>query len=78
MADYDPDPNNGFVDTRKNSRTQSGSNLGTSSNYDSVGALKTRLAAINGAYWTTARLNLYTKNDLQYALRQVDDAAGYR
>lgn len=76
MADYDPDPNNGFTDKRKNSRTQSNSNLSASANYDSVGALRTRLAAINGSYWTAARLNLYTKSDLQYALRLADDSAG--
>jgi hypothetical protein len=76
MADYDVDPNHGILDKRKNSRTQSSSNLGTPSNYGSIGALKTRLTAINGAYWTTARLNLYTKADLQYALRLADDSAG--
>lgn len=76
MADYENDPNLGIADKRKNSRTASTSNLGTPANYSSIGAMRTRLAAINGAYWTAARLNLYTKNDLVYALRLADDSAG--
>lgn len=76
MADYDNDPNLGINDKRRNARTQAATNLGTPANYVSVTALKTRLTAINAGYWTTARLNLYTKNDLQYALRLADDSAG--
>jgi hypothetical protein len=76
MADFDNDSNLGIVDKRRNSRTQTAANLGTPANYVSVSALKTRLTAINAGYWTTARLNLYTKNDLLYALRLADDSAG--
>jgi hypothetical protein len=75
MADYDPDASFGIPDKRKNSRTSSTSTLGTPANYSSIGALKARLTAINAGYWTAARLNLYTENDLIYALRLADDAA---
>lgn len=66
----------GFTDKRKNSRTASTSNLATPANYSSIGAKRTRLAAINGAYWTAARLNQASENDMDYALRLADDAAG--
>lgn len=44
--------------------------------YTSTSAMRTRLAAFNGSYYTTTQLNLMTKNDLEYALRLADDAGG--
>ena len=80
MAQYDVDPNEGIVDKRKVGRTTNvagnTANLGTPGNYGSVVALRTRLAAINGAYFTAARLNQMSKNDMVYALRESDDTAG--
>lgn len=48
--------------------------VATPANYASVSAMKTRLAAINGTSYTTARMNTMTVNDLAYALRLNDDA----
>ena len=33
--------------------------------------MRTRLAALNGAYYTAARLNNMTRNDMVYALRDT-------
>jgi len=50
--------------------------VGSPANYASVAAMKARLQAINSSYFTTARLNAMNENDLTYALRLADDAAG--
>ena len=69
--------NVGIVDKR--SVSKGGSNaisLATPANYADVNAMKTRLAAINGAYYTTTRLNQMSTNDMIFAIRSADDAAG--
>ena len=48
--------------------------LGAPLNYTSHDALKARLAAISGTYYTTTRLDALSTNDLVYALRMCDDA----
>lgn len=50
--------------------------IATPANYASISALRTRLAAINGAYYTAAVLDVLTVNDMQYAIRLNDDVAG--
>lgn len=50
--------------------------IGTEANYVDVAALRARLTAINSGYYTTARLDNMTKNDMVYAVRLNDDAAG--
>lgn len=57
--------------------------VATPANYASVNAMRTRLNAISSGYYSTASLNngatnldRMTKNDMQYALRLNDDAAG--
>jgi len=40
-------------------------------NMTSVNTMRTRLAALNGAYYTAARLNNMTRNDMVYALRDT-------
>lgn len=50
--------------------------IGTPANYGSISALRTRLAAINGSYYTAAVLDAMTVNDMQYAVKLNDDAAG--
>lgn len=77
MANVENENVLGFTDRR---RTQNQENLpvATPANYATVGALRTRLAAVNPGYWTAARLNAATKNDLVYALRLADDAGGVR
>lgn len=41
-------------------------------NLDSISAMRARLAAINGTYYTAAVLNMMTLNDMQYAIRVSD------
>jgi len=75
MADVERGNLLGFIDKR---RTQISTTavVGTPANYTSVGALRTRLAAIDGTYFSAARLNSMTFNDMIYALRLADDLAG--
>lgn len=40
--------------------------------YASINALRTRLAAIDAGYYTAARLNTMTYNDMVYAVRVAD------
>lgn len=77
MVDSDLGELAGFVDKRR-AKGQLGTSLATAANYDSVAAMRTRLAAFNGAYYTAARLNSMTENDLVYAVRLADDAAGIK
>lgn len=51
-----------------------GAEVATPANYASVSAMRTRLAAINGTYYTSARLDQMTVNDMVYAIRVNDDA----
>ena len=78
MAEYDNEPNQGFADKRKVGRVTSvnASNLATPANYTSISAKRTRLGVINAGYYTTARLNQMTENDMDFAIRLADDAAG--
>jgi len=64
----------GFVDKRAG-RGTSASVVATPANYASVGALETRLLALGVAQ---ARINQMTENDMVYAVRLADDAAGVR
>lgn len=68
----------GFTDKRRTQGHSTAEAVGTAANYASVTAMRTRLAAINGTYFTTARLNAMTENDMTYAIRQNDDAAGIK
>jgi hypothetical protein len=45
-------------------------------NYASVAAMRARLTAINPTSYTTKRIDDMTKNDMEYAIRLADDAAG--
>ncbi len=40
--------------------------------YISISALRTRLAAIDGTFYTAARMNTMTYNDMVYAVRVND------
>jgi hypothetical protein len=48
------------------------SDIATPSNYASISALRTRLAAAN-AYYTSSVLDVMSVNDMIYALRTIDD-----
>lgn len=49
------------------------SGLAAPANYVSNGSLRSRLAALNGAYYTAAKLDQMTTNDMVFALRSIDD-----
>lgn len=74
MANVDVVPAQ-FVDKRRVAGTTTAL-VGTPANYSSVGAKRARLAAANPTYYTSARLDDMTDNDMTYALRTIDDAAG--
>lgn len=77
MADTDTENVFGVTDKRRNAKGQNTAQLLTTpANYADVGALRTRLTAINATYYTAARLNSLTKNDMVSAVRLADDAAG--
>lgn len=40
--------------------------------YASIASMRARLTTLNGAYFTAARLNTMTYNDLIYAIRLAD------
>lgn len=50
-----------------------GSFLGTPANYMSIAALRSRLGTVNAGYYTTAKLDQMTVNDMVFALRSIDD-----
>ncbi len=86
MADVELENPLGFVDKRREPKGVDAGNApglhvaaaGTAdaSNFSSVAGLRARLTAINATYYTAARLNLMTKNDMVYAVRLTDAAAG--
>lgn len=77
MADLDINNPYGMVDKRVGRGNSTTSNvLTTVANLDSVADMKARLTAINGTSYTAARLATMTKNDMLYAIRLNDDAAG--
>ena len=64
------------VTDKRSTQGNTTSPLGTEANYADVAALRTRLAAAAGATYTAAVLEQMTVNDMVYALRVLDDAAG--
>lgn len=79
MADTEQEFIHGVVDKRRNPKGQQTGNVNTmqsTANYDSVPNLRARLAAVNPGYYTAARLNAFTKNDMVYALQEADDLPG--
>lgn len=77
MADTERELEFGFVDKRNvQGAVASAGTTDSSANYNNVENLRARLTTINGSYFTAARLNNMTKNDMVYALRLADDAAG--
>lgn len=67
----------GFVDKRESvaSALNNAAQVSNEQNYGDIASLDARLTALNGAYYTQARLDQMTFNDKVYALRTLDDAA---
>ncbi len=79
MADFDNDIIYGFVDKRLGRGIPVGGAavLAESNNYDNLNDMRTRLTALDAGYFTAARLNQMTENDIVYALRlRSTDSAG--
>ena len=80
MANYDVEANPNFADKRHVAKITAATNASAEAelaNYGTVSTLRTRLAAIDGTYYTTARLNQMSKNDMVFALRnKTGDSAG--
>lgn len=75
MAQHDLDASFGTVDKRRAVRAgNSANNYTTDANFADINAMRTRLAAAAPASYTTARLEQMTKNDMLFALRQLDEA----
>jgi len=69
--------NTSFVDKRRTLTTPStGLQLSSAASLVNVSVMRTSLAAANGTYYTTAVLNQMTRNDMIYALRTINEAAG--
>lgn len=73
MANAQVDSPHQFVDKRRGRIFTAGDPNAETVNMGSISAMRTRLIAINATYYTTARLDAMTENDMIYALR---DAAG--
>lgn len=77
MANTEMENPLGVTDRRRTqNQTDMPGTLDTDARYFSVSSLRTTLAARN-AYYTPKRLEEMTKNDMVYALRTIDDAAGF-
>ena len=50
-----------------------GANLTAPTDFNSLNSMRTALAAVNGTYYTPARLDSMTSNDMVYALRVHKD-----
>ncbi len=87
MADTEVGNPVGYIDVRRNSKGQDAGTVSpgtqnaaaaTATDDATVGALRANLAAANAAFYTTARLNQMTKNDMVYASRLQFNAAGIK
>ena len=86
IADTEQEFEMGYVDTRRNNKGQElgatnklyAAQAGLNQDRVSVGAMRSYLNTANAAYYTAARMNSMTKNDMVYAIRQQVDAAGIR
>ena len=76
MADLDIDAPRGVVDKRRGRGFTGASTLTSTANLDTVSTMKARLTAINGTSYSAARQASMTPNDMMYAIRLADDAAG--
>jgi hypothetical protein len=71
MANAQVSSQHGFTEKRRGRVFTSTDPNAEATNMGSVSAMRTRLAAINGTYYTSARLDAMTENDMIYALRDT-------
>jgi len=68
-----------FVDRRRSTAATAIAPLASAAtplNYADVTKMRARLTAINAGRYTSAYLDTLTLNDMQYALRTLDDPTG--
>lgn len=68
-------PSTVFVNANKAVADQGGGNslISSSANYGSINALKSRLSTLNASYYTVAKLDQMSVNDMVWALRSMED-----
>lgn len=71
MADLDINDPFGVVDKRRGRGSTGAHSMTEIANMSTISSMRTRLAAINAGYYTAARLNNMTENDMMYALRDT-------
>jgi len=77
MANLDVGNRQRVVDKRRGRGTTTNPVTSDASMKD-ITAMRARLNAINATTFTAARLNTMTENDMLYAIRMNDDAAGIK
>ena len=77
MANLDVGNRQRVVDKRQGRGTTTNPVTSDASMKD-ITAKRARLTAINATTFTAARLNTMTENDMLYAIRMNDDAAGIK
>lgn len=77
MANLDIGNRQRVVDKRQGRGTTTNPVTSDASMKD-ITAMRARLTAINATTFTAARLNTMTENDMLYAIRMNDDAAGIK
>lgn len=77
MADSEREDVVGFTDVRR-VQGQVAPVISAPANYVDLNTMRTTLNTANSAFYTTARLNQMTKNDMVYAMRLLNDAAGIK
>lgn len=68
MAQLDINDPLGLVDKRKGRGSTGVQGQTEINNMTSISVMRTRLAALNAGYYTAARLDVMTENDMVYAL----------
>lgn len=76
MADSEIENSFGFVDRRKSQGNSALGWGGGSIKYNDVNQLRAKLAAAAPASYPSKTLDSMTKNDMVYAVRLLEDAAG--
>jgi hypothetical protein len=79
MAQNETENPLGFNDKRRGTRAgQATSVVSNVTNLADVAALRARLTAAAAASYPASRLDKMTKNDMVYAVRLIDEAAGLK
>jgi hypothetical protein len=71
MANAQVSSQHGFTERRRGRAFTGSDPNAEAANMGQISAMRTRLAAINGTYYTAARLDAMTENDMVYALRDT-------